>query len=143
MFQIKSFAGKIPVKYHPIIFWGSLLLILAGGVGALIYATPYGPGLINDSVVYIGGAENILAGNGYSRTSGGGEIKPLTVNVPLYSYTLAAVAKSGIELVKAGWLVSLACFALNGLLAALIVLRLTGHKVGRSSQPCWLSHPNR
>ncbi len=86
------------------------------------------PGLINDSVVYIGGAENILAGNGYSRTSGGGEIKPLTVNVPLYSYTLAAVAKTGIELIKAGWLVSLACFALNGLLSALIVLRLTRSK---------------
>lgn len=123
--QIKSNTGKIPVKYHPLIFWGLLLVILTGGIAALIYATPYGPGLINDSVVYIGGAENILAGNGYSRTSGGGEIKPLTVNVPLYSYTLAAVAKSGVELTRAGWMISLACFALNGLLAALIARRLT------------------
>jgi hypothetical protein len=109
-------------------FWGSLIVILAAGVGALIYATPYGPGLINDSVVYIGGAENILAGHGYSRTSGGGEIKPLTVNVPLYSYTLAAVAKTGVDLIKAGWLISLVCFVLNGLLAAWITFRLTHSK---------------
>jgi hypothetical protein len=109
-------------------FWGSLIVILAAGVGALVYATPYGPGLINDSVVYIGGAENILAGNGYSRTSGGGEIKPLTVNVPLYSYTLAAVAKTGVDLIKAGWLTSLACFVLNGFLAAWLTLRLTRSK---------------
>jgi hypothetical protein len=125
----KSFAGRIPVKYHPIVFWGTLLIILAAGVAALVYATPYGPGLINDSVVYIGGAENILAGNGYSRVSGGGEIKPLTVNVPLYSYTLAAIAKTGIDLIQAGWLVSLACLALNGLLGALITLRLTGSRI--------------
>lgn len=125
MSHIKSFAGRIPVKYHPVLFWGTLILILAAGVAALVYATPYGPGLINDSVVYIGGAENILAGNGYSRTSGGGEIKPLTVNVPLYSYTLAAIASAGVGMIQAGWLVSLACFSLNGMLSALLVLKLT------------------
>ncbi len=128
MFQIKNISGKIPVKYHSLIFWGILLVILAAGVWALVYATPYGPGLINDSVVYIGGAENILAGNGYSRTSGGGEIKPLTVNVPLYSYTLAAMAKTGMDLIKAGWVISLACLFLNGFLSALLALRLTSSR---------------
>lgn len=126
--QIKKISGKIPVKWHPFLFWGSLLIILAAGLTALVYATPFGPGLINDSVVYIGGAENILAGNGYSRTSGGGEIKPLTVNVPLYSYTLAAVAKTGIDLIKAGWVISLTCFILNCILATWIALRLTRSK---------------
>ncbi len=129
MSHIKSFAGQIPVKYHPLIFWGALFFILVGGVAALVYATPYGPGLINDSVVYIGGAENILAGHGYSRTSGGGEIKPLTVNVPLYSYTLAMVAAAGVDMIKAGWLVSLASFVLNGLLSALILLKLTRSRI--------------
>lgn len=129
MSQIKKISGKIPVKIHPLMFWGSLIVILAAGVGALVYATPHGPGLINDSVVYIGGAENILAGNGYSRTSGGGEIKPLTVNVPLYSYTLAAVAKTGVDLIKAGWLISLACFVLNGFLSAWLTWRLTRSRV--------------
>lgn len=128
MSQIKSFAGKIPVKYHTLFYISLLLIILIAGVWALIYATPFGPGLINDSVVYIGGAENILAGNGYSRTSGGGEIKPITVNVPLYSYTLAAVGKTGMDLIKAGWVVSLACLALNGLLSALLTLRLTSSR---------------
>ncbi|HEX7555253.1 MAG TPA: hypothetical protein VF338_01420 [Leptolinea sp.] len=125
MFPIRKQTGIIPVSDHPILFWGILILILAFGIGALVYATPYGPGLINDSVVYIGGAENILAGHGYSRTSGGGEIKPLTVNAPIYAYVLAGVARSGVDLIHAGWLVSLACFALNGLLAALLGLRLT------------------
>lgn len=125
MSYIKSFAGRIPVKYHPVLFWGTLILILAAGVAALVYATPHGPGLINDSVVYIGGAENIRAGHGYSRTSGGGEIKPLTVNVPLYSYTLAAVASAGVSMIKAGWLISLFCFALNGMFSALLVMKLT------------------
>jgi 4-amino-4-deoxy-L-arabinose transferase-like glycosyltransferase len=129
LYQIKNISGKIPVKLHPLLFWGTLIIILAAGVGALVYATPYGPGLINDSVVYIGGAENILAGNGYSRTSGGGEIKPLTVNVPLYSYTLAAAAKTGLDLIKAGWLISLASFVLNGLLTMLIGLRMTGSRI--------------
>src|SRR5512133_3157661 len=101
LYQINNISGKIPVKLHPLFFWVTLIIILAAGVGALVYATPYGPGLINDSVVYIGGAENILAGHGYSRTSGGGEIKPLTVNVPLYSYTLAAAARTGLDFIKA------------------------------------------
>ena len=47
----------------------------------------------------------------------------------LYSYTLAAIAKGGIDLVQAGLLESLLCFALNGLLAALLTLRLTGSRV--------------
>jgi len=125
LFQNLNISGKIPVKYHNILFAGTLLVIMIGGVCALIYATPFGPGLINDSVVYIGGAENILAGHGYSRTSGGGEIKPLTVNVPLYSYTLAAVAKIGADLIHAGWLISAICYVINGLLSALLAIRLT------------------
>jgi hypothetical protein len=125
---INKLTGKISVANQSILFWALLFLVLAGGIGALVYATPYGPGLINDSVVYIGGAENILAGNGYSRTSGGGEIKPLTVNAPLYSYTLAGIAKSGVSLVQAGWLESLICLALNGILTALLTLKLTNSR---------------
>jgi hypothetical protein len=128
LFQIQKFTGHIPVSFQPILFWGLLIALLGGGIGALMYATPYGPGLINDSVVYIGGAENILSGHGYSRTSGGGEIKPLTINAPLYSYTLAGIAKNGVDLIQAGKVESLICFALNGLLTALLALRLTGSR---------------
>lgn len=128
MFLKEFFTGKTPVFQQKILFWMLLLIIIAGGVAALTYATPYGPGLINDSVVYIGGAENILAGNGYSRTSGGGEIKPLTVNAPLYSYLLAGFAVFGIDLIKAGWLVSIICYAFNIFLSALLLYRLTGSK---------------
>lgn len=129
MFLKEIFTGKIPVFHQKMLFWMLLLIIIAGGVAALIYATPYGPGLINDSVVYIGGAENILAGNGYSRTSGGGEIKPITVNAPLYSYTQAGIAGFGIDLVKAGWLVSIICYAFNVFLSAVLLQRLSGSKL--------------
>lgn len=51
-----------------------ILLVVIGGLAAwmLKRATPYGLGLRNDSVQYTFGARNLLAGNGYMRTSGGG-----------------------------------------------------------------------
>lgn len=56
----------------------------------LYISTPAGLGFGNDSVAYVGAARNILDGNGYARTSGGGEIKPITHYPPLFSLTLAA-----------------------------------------------------
>lgn len=67
-----------------------ILLILVGMLAAwtLKIATPYGLGLRNDSVQYIFGARNLLAGNGYMRTSGGGELKPITTVPPLFLLSL-------------------------------------------------------
>ena len=45
------------------IFLLILLLISLLGVGIMLYSTPFGIGLVNDSVGYIDGARNILAGN--------------------------------------------------------------------------------
>lgn len=106
------------------VFWGMLALLGAVGVGLLIYATPFGPGLINDSVIYLGGAQNLLAGNGYSRTSGGGEIKPITVNPPFYPIIVAAVSLLGFSFIQSGWLISLACFFFNTILVGALLRKL-------------------
>lgn len=59
-------------------------------MATLYVSTTAGLGFGNDSVAYVGAARNILDGNGYARTSGGGEIKPITHYPPLFSLTLAA-----------------------------------------------------
>jgi len=75
------------------------LLIVAGiGVWAIWYSSPYGFGLVNDSATYVEGATNLLAGNGYVRTSGGGELKPITHFPPLFSLLLAALGMAGFDL---------------------------------------------
>ncbi len=65
------------------------LIILAAlslvGMLALWRSTPYGLGLVNDSATYVEGATSLLAGKGYVRVSGGGEIKPITHFPPLFS----------------------------------------------------------
>lgn len=101
-----------------------LALLGAVGVGLLVYATPFGPGLINDSVIYLGGAQNLLAGDGYSRTSGGGEIKPITVNPPFYPMVVAAVSMLGFSFIQSGWLISLACFFFNTILVGALLRKL-------------------
>ncbi|MHC1783404.1 MAG: glycosyltransferase family 39 protein [Anaerolineaceae bacterium] len=107
------------------VFWGALLLLGAIGITMLVYATPFGPGLINDSVIYLGGAENILEGHGYSRTSGGGEIKAITVNPPFYPILVAAVSLAGFSFIKSALLISLACFLINAVLVGAILRKLT------------------
>lgn len=67
-----------------------LIVIAFGAMTTLYVSTTAGLGFGNDSVAYVGAARNILDGNGYARTSGGGEIKPITHYPPLFSLVLAA-----------------------------------------------------
>ena len=43
----------------------ALGLIAVGAMSVLLYSTPEGLGLSDDSIAYIAGARSILAGNGY------------------------------------------------------------------------------
>lgn len=63
----------------------------------LLQATPHGLGIASDSVAYLGGAMNLLAGRGFSRLSGGGSIEPLTHFPPFYSLVLAGLGNLGME----------------------------------------------
>ncbi len=73
-----------------ILFFVLLIVIAFGAMTTLYVSTTAGLGFGNDSVAYVGAARNILDGNGYARTSGGGEIKPITHYPPLFSLVLAA-----------------------------------------------------
>ncbi len=80
----------MPERNQRILFFILLTVIALGAMATLYVCTTAGLGFGNDSVAYVGAARNILDGNGYARTSGGGEIKPITHYPPLFSLTLAA-----------------------------------------------------
>ena len=88
-------------------------------------STPYGLGLVNDSAFYLEGADNLLAGQGYVRTSGGGEIKPITHFPPLYSLLLAGAGLTGLELLVAARLLALLLFGITIFLLGLSVYQLS------------------
>lgn len=79
-------------RHQHILFFALLIVIALGAMATLYLSTTAGLGFGNDSVAYVGAARNILAGNGYARTSGGGEIKPITHYPPLFSLVLAAAS---------------------------------------------------
>jgi 4-amino-4-deoxy-L-arabinose transferase-like glycosyltransferase len=88
-------------------------------------ATPYGLGLYNDSVQYIFGARNLVAGNGFTRISGGGELKPLTTVPPLFSMAIALVSLSGLEALRAARLLILGLLGLDIILWGCLVWQIT------------------
>jgi len=68
-----------------------LLVLVAAGACTLVWAnTRWGVGLRGDSYAYISGARNLADGLGYSRISGGGEVKPITHFPPQFSLVLAS-----------------------------------------------------
>jgi hypothetical protein len=90
-----------------------LLLIAAVGVGLILYETRIGPGINGDSVHYIMGAENLLLGNGFSRWSGGGEIRPITGFPPFYSTVLACMGFIGLDLFQVARILNALLFGAN------------------------------
>jgi hypothetical protein len=108
-----------------LLYLAALVAIALAGAGVLFLSTPYGPGLGNDSAAYIGGARNLLEGSGYSRLSGGGEIKPITHFPPMYSLFLAAGSIGGADVQSTARFSLLALYGLNALLVGLTVLHAT------------------
>src|SRR3990172_3605296 len=75
---------------------GQLLYLLLGlfalgSMWLLRNSTLSGPGLINDSIAYIGGARSILAGTGYSQIWLASGLQPITHYPPLFSLTLVLI----------------------------------------------------
>lgn len=71
-----------------------LTLLIAVGAAAVFWQTTrWGIGLGSDSLAYIGGARNLLAGDGYTRTTGAYEQVPITHFPPFYSLSLAAIGR--------------------------------------------------
>ena len=95
------------------------------GAGILAVATRWGIGIYTDSVVYIGAARSILAGDGFQFLNDIGQFSPITQYPPGYPWLIAAFAWTGLDpLDSARWLSIFFC-AGNSLLVAHIAYRST------------------
>jgi len=104
----------------------SLILITCVlGVILILYQTRYGLGTTGDSVHYLMGAQNVLDGNGFSRFSGGGEIRPITMFPPFYSVILAGLKLIGLDPNLGVRLLHSFLFGSNILLVAFLIFRYT------------------
>jgi hypothetical protein len=99
---------------RPRISWtvsvGVLALI---GISLIIFVTRFGPGTSGDSAYYVMGAQNLMGGNGFSRTSGGGEVKPITGFPPGFSAALALLGVTGLNLFLVGRYMNAVLFGAN------------------------------
>jgi hypothetical protein len=112
-------------NWKVVLFVLSLIAIALLAFWWLKISTPYGLGMINDSSAYVGGAVNMLGGYGYSRLSGGGEVKPITHFPPMFSIILALVGLTGINIISAARLVVLLLYSFNVVLVAISLLVIT------------------
>ncbi len=108
-----------------ILIVGLILMISIGGMWLLRKATPFGMGINTDSVYYVNGARNLLAGNGFYRNSGEDVLKPITHFPPLFAYVLSLVGLTGMDPLRGGRLIIILLYGVNSLLFAWLVWKLT------------------
>ena len=110
------------------IFLGLLLMMGVFGVFFMRYLTPSGHGLVNDSVGYINGARNILAGDGYSRTKGDWTTDPITHFPPMFSIVLAFFGLTGLDPFRGARFVNLLLFGANIIMVGVLSFKLTSSR---------------
>jgi 4-amino-4-deoxy-L-arabinose transferase-like glycosyltransferase len=126
-------------EYQSIILF-ALFLIL--GAVVILYNTPWGIGVVDDSVFYLSSAENFLEGKGFSWPIGGGELKPLTHYPPLFPFVLAGLGWLKLDMVFAVRALIALIFGANLALIGHLVHRLTGSwKAGLSASSIALLSP--
>ena len=99
-----------------------ILVITCLGVASLAVATRWGIGASPDSVVYIGAARSIAAGQGYRYPAWTGPGEPVTHFPPLYSFILALGGAVGIDPLSGARLLNLLLYAANGLFFGSVLL---------------------
>ena len=109
-------------------FIPALVLIAVGAVWILLYSTPEGLGLSDDSIAYIAGARSILAGDGY-REAWLASNQPVTHFPPGFSSILALIGLSGLDPVRGARFVNSLLFGANAFLLGLIGWRMTKSQV--------------
>ena len=108
----------------------TLWIILLGllslmGIAVMLFHTRIGPGVTGDSVHYVMGGQSILAGTGYSRLSGGGEIKPITGFPPFYSSILAVIGLTKVDFFEGARILNAILFGGSIFLVGLLIYRYT------------------
>lgn len=105
-----------------------LSLLALSGTFLVLYATPQGMGLFDDSIAYIAGARSILAGQGY-REAWLASNQPVTHFPPGFSSVLALVGISGLDPLRGTRLVNALIFGANIFMFGMIGWRMTKSKV--------------
>ncbi|MEJ5240469.1 MAG: phospholipid carrier-dependent glycosyltransferase [Anaerolineales bacterium] len=117
---------------RPLFF--ALLVLALVGVWLVWFATPYGMGLTDDSIAYIGAARTLLKGEGY-RAAWLASQRFLTHFPPGYPLALATIdLLTGLEPYRAARLLNGLLFGLNTLLMGWLGWRMT-------RRPLWALAP--
>ncbi len=104
--------------------WPAILLAVLGIVVILVQ-TRYGPGASGDSSSYLMGAQNLMAGHGFYRFSGGYELKPITGFPPGFSALLALIGFLIHDLYDASRILNAVLMGVNLMLTAWLIQRYT------------------
>lgn len=105
-----------------------LSLLALSGTFLILYATPQGMGLLDDSIGYIAGARSILSGQGY-REAWLASNQPVTHFPPGFSSVLALVGISGLDPLRGTRFVNALVFGANIFMLGMIGWRMTRSKV--------------
>jgi hypothetical protein len=103
-------------------------LIALGAIGILLYSTPEGLGLSDDSIGYIAGARSILSGQGY-REAWLASNGPVTHFPPGFSSLLALISLSGLDPLRSARFLNALLFGANAFLLGVIGWRMTKSQV--------------
>lgn len=105
-------------------FFSVLILLALVGIFLVLYATPEGLGLSDDSIAYVAGARSILSGDGYREAylASNGYV---THFPPVFSITLAFIGLSGIDPLRAARFLIAFLFGANIFLSGIIGWRMT------------------
>ena len=115
------------LKSH-LLFLLALGLIAVGAISILLYSTPEGLGLSDDSIAYIAGARSILAGNGY-REAWLASNQPVTHFPPGFSFLLALTGLSGLDPLRGVRFLNALLFGANTFLLGILGWRMTRSQI--------------
>jgi len=103
-------------------------LLALSGTFLVLYATPQGMGLSDDSIAYIAGARSIISGQGY-REAWLASNQPVTHFPPGFSALLALLGLSGLDPLRGTRFINALIFGSNIFLFGIIGWRMTKSKV--------------
>ena len=115
------------LKSH-LLFLFALSLIAVGAMSVLLYSTPEGLGLSDDSIAYIAGARSILAGNGY-RESWLASNGLVTHFPPGFSSVLAMIGLSGLDPLRGARFFNSILFGANAFLLGILGWHMTRSQI--------------
>jgi 4-amino-4-deoxy-L-arabinose transferase-like glycosyltransferase len=111
-----------------IAFFLTLSLLAILGIFSILYATPQGLGLSDDSIAYIAGARSLLSGHGY-REAWLASNGPVTHFPAGFSSSLALIGLTGMDPLRGARFLNALLFGANTFLLGLIGWRMTKSQI--------------